>query len=170
MIGKMQFDFIVNKENSTLTMKREFAAARQLVWDCYTKEELLERWFAPKPFTAKSKEMDFRAGGKWLYAMVEPGGNEHWGLTEFVEINPIDSYTSLDGFCDSEGVLNPALPRAKWNVSFKDLGEHTLVETVVQYNSLQDLETIIKMGMEEGMASTLERLDELLAQLAEESK
>ena len=54
------------------------------------------------------------------------------------------------------------MPRAKWHVSFLDLNEKSKVETVVTYNSLKDLETIIEMGMEDGLKSTLERLDELL--------
>ena len=106
--------------------------------------------------------MDFKEGGYWLYAMIEPNGTEHWGRTDFTEIKPIDYYRSLDGFCDKNGNLNPALPRAKWHVSFLDLNEKSKVETVVTYNSLKDLETIIEMGMEDGLKSTLERLDELL--------
>lgn len=165
MKSVLQFDFLVDKEKNTITVKREFAAKRRLVWDCYTKSELLDRWFAPKPFTTKTKSMDFSEGGHWLYAMVDPDGNEHWGRMDYLTIRPIDSYTALDGFCDETGELNADLPRANWDVSFSDVSDHALVQTVVTYNSLQDLETVIQMGMEEGLASTLERLDELLATL-----
>src|SRR5688572_32700048 len=81
MKNTLQFDFIVDKEKNTLTLKREFAANRQLVWDCYTKSELLDRWFAPAPLTTKTKSMDFRPGGHWIYAMVDPDGKEYWGRT-----------------------------------------------------------------------------------------
>ncbi|WP_067151408.1 SRPBCC family protein [Pseudotamlana agarivorans] len=164
-MNKLHFDFLVNKKDNTLTIVREFNAERELVWDCYTKSELLEKWFAPKPLTAKTKMMDFKEGGYWLYAMIEPNGTEHWGRTDFTEIKPIDYYKSLDGFCDKNGNLNPALPRAKWHVSFLDLNEKSKVETIVTYNSLKDLETIIEMGMEDGLKSTLVRLDELLINL-----
>ena len=163
MNANLQFDFIANRENNTLTINREFAAKRQLVWDCYTKSELLDQWFAPKPLTTKTKSMDFREGGHWHYAMIEPDGKEYWGYTEYVSIKPIDNYTALDAFCDESGEINTDLPRAKWNVSFEDRGEHALVNTVVTFDSLQDLETVIQMGMEEGMTLTLEKLDELLA-------
>lgn len=158
----LQFDFLVDKDNNTLTIKREFRAGRQLVWDCYTKSEFLDRWFAPKPLTAKTKSLDFREGGHWHYAMVEPNGTEYWGRTEYVTVNPIDSYTTLDAFSNEKGEVNPDLPRARWKVTFTDKGAHTLVQTVVTYTSLTDLETVINMGMKEGMASTLARLDELL--------
>lgn len=165
MKANLQFDFLVDKEKNTLTIKREFAASRQLVWDCYTKEELLNQWFAPKPFTTKTKSMDFSEGGHWHYAMVDPDGNEYWGYTVYHDINPIDYYRTKDAFSDSEGTVNPDLPKAKWHVQFSDLNNHAVVTTVVNYESLQDLETVINMGMEEGMISTLECLDELLETL-----
>lgn len=158
----LHFEFIINKENNTLTIRRELLANRQLVWDCYTKSELLDQWFAPKPLTAKTKSMNFREGGSWLYAMIEPNGKQHWGRTDFKTIKPLDFYTSLDGFCDENGVLNADLPRANWVVTFKDFNDNTLVESVVTYNTLEDLEMVVQMGMEEGFKLTLERLDELL--------
>lgn len=165
MKNNLLFDFIVDKEKNTLTIKREFAANRQLVWDAYTKSELLDQWFAPKPMTTKTKSMDFSEGGHWIYAMIEPNGTEYWGRMDYVTIQPIDSYTGLDGFCDNNGVLNPGLPRADWDVKFTEIGDNALVTNVVTYNSLTDLETVINMGMEEGMKSTLERLDDLLLKL-----
>lgn len=163
----LQFDFLVDKENNTLTIKREFAADRQLVWDAHTKSELLDQWFAPMPLITKTKSMDFRDGGHWIYAMVEPQpqGKEYWARLDYVKIQPIDKYTALDGFCDENGNVNPDLPRATWDVTFQDLAQHALVQTIVRYNSLADLETVIQMGMKEGMTSTLERLDVLLLKL-----
>lgn len=165
MNAKLQFDFLVDKENNTLTIKREFAANRQLVWDCYTKSELLNQWFAPKPFTTKTKSMDFREGGHWHYAMVDPDGKEYWGLTEYLTIRPIENYTARDGFSDESGEVNPELPHSNWDVTFMEMSEHSLVHAVVTYASLKDLEAVIQMGMQEGMTSTLERLDELLLTL-----
>lgn len=162
MKNNLRFDFLVDKEKNTLTIRREFLADRQLVWDAYTKSELLDRWFAPEPLTTKTKSMDFREGGHWLYAMVEPNGTEYWGRTDYLTIHPIDNYTALDGFCDNMGKINLELPRANWDVSFTDLGANAVVHTVVTYQSLSDLETVIQMGMQEGMTSTMEKLDDLL--------
>lgn len=164
----LQFDFFVNKEENTITIKREFAAKRQLVWDAYTTSELLDQWFSPEPLTTKTKTMDFSEGGYWLYAMVDPEENEHWGRMDYLEIEPIEGYKALDGFCDEEGNLNKELPRANWDVTFQDLDENSLVQTVVTYDSLEDLEAVIEMGVEEGMTSTLENLDELLSTLKSE--
>jgi uncharacterized protein YndB with AHSA1/START domain len=168
MTHNLQFDFLADKEKNTLTIRRAFRAPRQLVWDCYTKSELLNQWFAPKPLTTKTKSMEFREGGHWHYAMVDPNGTEYWGLTEFLTIQPIDFYTSTDAFCNAEGEINEDLPRAKWLVTFTGEDQNTLVETLVTYTSLQDLETVINMGMEQGMAATLEKLDELLIKMTEQ--
>jgi uncharacterized protein YndB with AHSA1/START domain len=165
MNANLQFDFLVDKQKNTLTVKREFVAKRQLVWDCYTKSELLDQWFAPKPFITKTKSMDFSEGGHWLYAMIDPEGKEYWGRMDYCTIHPIENYTAFDGFCDESGTLNPELPRASWDVVFIEASQHSYVHTLVSYNSLQDLETVIQMGMQEGLTSTLQRLDELLLTL-----
>jgi uncharacterized protein YndB with AHSA1/START domain len=165
MKSTLQFDFLVDKENNAITVRREFAADRQLVWDCHTKRELLEQWFAPKPWVARTKSMDFREGGHWLYAMCGPEGEEHWGRMDYVTIQPIESFKAWDGFCDAEGNLNPELPRAAWRSTFDELSESTLVQTVVVYQSLADLETVVQMGMKEGLTMALDQLEALLNDL-----
>lgn len=165
MKNNLQFDFLVDKEKNTITVKREFGATRQLIWDVYTRSELLDQWFAPKPLTTKTKSMDFTEGGFWLYVMNEPSGGEYWGRMDYVKIDPIESYTALDGFCDENGKLNEQLPRASWNVTFTNFGENVLVENKVSYASLTDLEAVIQMGLQEGLTSTMEKLDELLLTL-----
>lgn len=165
MTTDLQFDFIADLKTGTLTVRREFAAGRQLVWDCHTKSELLDRWFAPKPLTTKTKSMDFREGGHWHYAMIDPSGTEYWNWTEYRTIHPIDGYTAMDGFSDETGAINPDLPRSNWDVTFTDKSANTLVTTIVAYGSPDDLQKVIDMGMREGLTSTLERLDELLPTL-----
>ncbi|UUC46894.1 SRPBCC family protein [Flavobacterium cerinum] len=165
MKHNLQFDFIVDKEKNTLTIRREFLADRQLVWNCYTQSELLDQWFAPKPLTTKTKAMNFSEGGHWHYAMIEPNGTTYWNWIAYQKIKPIDYYTAWDAFTNEAGEINTNLPSAEWLVNFTDKAENTLVETIVTYKSLADLETIIQMGMEQGMAATLEKLDDLLTTL-----
>jgi uncharacterized protein YndB with AHSA1/START domain len=158
----LRFDFVVDKTKHNITVTREFAAKRQLVWDCYTKQELLDQWFAPKPLTTKTKHMEFKEGGYWHYAMVMPDGQEFWSRQDYQSIRPIDGYAALDAFSDETGAVNPDLPRARWDVGFTDLQARTLVTTIVQYESAEDVQKVMDMGLKDGLASTLERLDELL--------
>lgn len=164
-MNKLQFDFLVDKEKKQLIVNREFNADRQLVWDCYTKSELLEQWFAPKPWYAKTKTMDFKNGGFWLYAMCGSNGEIHWGKMNYEKISPIESYEGRDIFCDENGVQNSELPSQYWQVNFKNNNENTMVNTIISYKSLEDLEAILKMGMKEGLTIALEGLDELLLKL-----
>ena len=60
MSKNLAFDFIVNKEKNTITVKRDFAAEVALVWDAYTKPEILDQWWAPKPWKARTKSMSFK--------------------------------------------------------------------------------------------------------------
>lgn len=166
MADELAFDFEVDREAATITVTRDFAAGRQLVWDCHTRSELLDRWFAPRPLTTKTASMAFRPGGHWHYAMVDPSGQEYWGRLDYLEIRPIEGYVALDAFSDASGALNPDLPRARWEVSFAERGALCRVRTLVRYASAADLQTVIDMGMEAGLRSTLERLDELLVDLA----
>lgn len=119
----------------------------------------------PRTFTTKTKSMDFKPGGHWHYAMIGPDGTHYWSRLDYQTIRPIDNYTAFDAFTDESGAVNPDLPSARWDVTFSTVAQGTLVESVISYNSSEDLDKIIQMGMQEGMASTLERLDELVATL-----
>ncbi|AJY46632.1 SRPBCC family protein [Martelella endophytica] len=165
MAADLHYDFKADKESRTLTISREFAANRQLVWDCHTKSELLDQWFAPKPLSTKTKQMEFRDGGYWHYAMVTPEGDEYWNRLDYISIHPTTGYTAMDGFSNAAGSINPDMPRSRWTVTFEDASGRTMVTTVVVYASGEDLQKAIDMGLEAGMASTLDRLDELLPTL-----
>lgn len=165
MTADLRFEFLVDKGRQTITVIREFAGPRQLVWNCHTRSELLDQWFAPKPLTTRTKHMDFRVGGYWHYAMITPDDQKFWNRLDYKAINPIDGYAAQDGFCDETGAVNPNLPGSLWDVAFADEGARTLVTTIVQYGSADALQAAVDMGLEGGMASTLERLDELLLQI-----
>ena len=161
-MSDLRFDFVADQSQHCITVAREFNGRRQLVWDCHTKSELLDRWFAPKGLTTKTKHMDFRMGGYWHYAMITPDGQTFWNRLDYKTVDPIDRYTAQDGFCDETGAVNPYLPGSHWNVGFADQGSRTLVTILIQYASSNALQAAIDMGLKEGLASTLQRLDELL--------
>ena len=74
--------------SNKLTVRRTLDAPLDLVWSAWTTAELLDQWWAPEPWKAVTKSMDFSAGGKWLYAMTGPAGEEHWSMVEYKEIVP----------------------------------------------------------------------------------
>ena len=83
MNTQLIFDFTVDKAAHTVSITREFDADRSLVWDAFTKAELLDQWVAPKPWSSKTKYMDFKVGGRRLYAMVSPEGHERWAVQQY---------------------------------------------------------------------------------------
>ena len=86
MKNNLLFDFTVDKASKTVFVTKEFDADLTLVWDAFTKQEILDQWWAPKPYLSKTKSMDFKVGGRRFYAMVSPEGQEHWGIQEFTSI------------------------------------------------------------------------------------
>lgn len=159
------FEFVVDKDNKTITVKRSFAAERSLIWDAYTKPEIMDQWWAPKPWKARTKTMDFREGGYWHYAMLGPEGEEHWALAKYIKIQTIESFTAFDAFADADANINESMPQSEWEASFTDMGEQTLVSFVIRYNDLAQLEATIAMGFKEGLSMAMEGLDELLPTL-----
>lgn len=162
MNSKLQFDFSVDRESKIITVKREFAAPLEKVWSAWTESELLDRWWAPKPYQAKTKSMDFREGGFWLYAMVGPDSTAHWCRVDYKSIDALKSYSALDAFCDENGTITEDFPRSFWTNSFSQLSQSTIVTIVIKFKELADLEKIIEMGFKEGFTAGLENLDALL--------
>ncbi|RYY11339.1 MAG: SRPBCC domain-containing protein, partial [Chitinophagaceae bacterium] len=78
MKNDLLFDFIVDKSTNTVFVNREFASELDSVWQAFTVKEILDQWWAPKPWQSRTKRMDFKVGGRRFYAMVGPEGEEHW--------------------------------------------------------------------------------------------
>ncbi|MFM9905196.1 MAG: SRPBCC domain-containing protein [Pyrinomonadaceae bacterium] len=159
-------DFIVNKETKTVTITKEFDAVRDLVWDAYTKPELLDQWWAPKPFASRTKVMNFEVGGRRFYAMVSPEGAERWIVQKYTSITPKTNFKMFNAFADAEENLE--LPGSDWDLSFSEQDGRTTVHVSIYNESLERLEKMIEMGFKEGFTMTLNYLDELLTKLKQE--
>jgi len=158
------FDFTVDKATKTIHITREFAADLDLVWDAFTKAEILDQWTAPKPWKARTKEMDFREGGRWLYAMVSPQDAKHWSLVEFINIQPKSSFRTKNSFSDENGnSINDAFSLVK--NSFKAGAEITTVHIEKVFDNLSTLEMMASGGFKEGTATAMGNLDEYLSSM-----
>jgi uncharacterized glyoxalase superfamily protein PhnB/uncharacterized protein YndB with AHSA1/START domain len=149
--------------NKKMFITREFAGTHEEVWEAWTRSEILDQWWAPKPFRAETKKMDFREGGSWLYCMVGPNGERHWAKARYKNVNPRNHFEAIDSFCDENGVDNNSVPSMHWRTSFKPSANGTVVDIDITYSSQKDLETIMEMGFQEGFAAAHENLDQYLA-------
>ena len=158
----MKMDFIVDKATKTVTITKEFAYELSLVWDAYTKPELLDQWWAPKPLTSRTKVMDFRVGGRRFYAMVSPEGDElGWAVQKYTSISPKTNFKFFNAFADENE--NPQLPGSDWDLTFSEQDERTKVSISIYNESLERLEKMVEMGFKEGTMSQMKNLEELLA-------
>ena len=146
-----------------LTVVRDFNAPIDQVWRAWTEQELLDQWWAPKPWKANTKSMEFQEGGTWLYAMQGPEGEKHWARSDFETIDQGKGYTYRDAFCDENGDLNSDMPTTYWNVSFSTAGDATRVTVLLSFDSEASLDKIIETGFKEGFTAGHGNLDELLA-------
>ncbi len=163
MSTNLLFDFVVDKNNKTVTIKREFEAPLNLVWDAWTKPELLDQWWAPKPFVSKTKVMNFEVGGRRFYAMVGPEGYERWAIQKYTSINPKTNFKFFNVFADKDE--NPDPIGSDWNITFKEQNRNTTVTIIIHNESLERMEKMIEMGFKEGFTVTLNELENLLSTL-----
>ena len=162
-------DFIVDKPAKTVTITREFDAELPLVWDAFTKAELIDQWIAPAPMRAKTKYQDFKVGGKRFYAMISPEGQERWALQEYTSITPKTNFKMYNAFADKDE--NPELPGSEWDHTFSEQNgpdgyQGTKVSIVIYNESLERLERILE-GFTQGMKMSLSNLENLLATLSQ---
>lgn len=116
----------------------------------------------------KTKSIDFKEGGFWLYAMISPEGEKHWSRANFKEITPKERFTSLEAFCDENGNVDHNLPKSHWENKFVAHKDTTNVHTVIRFDELSDLEKMVEMGFEEGFRSALTNLDEIIKNTTDE--
>jgi uncharacterized protein YndB with AHSA1/START domain len=159
------FDFTVDKATKTVFVNREFDAGLSLVWDAFTKKEILDQWWAPEPWTSKTKVMNFEVGGRRFYAMVGPEGQERWSIQQYTSISPKTNFKMLNAFADKDE--NPELPGSEWDFSFSEQDGTTKVSIKIHNESLARMEKMIEMGFTEGFKMTLNGLEKVLSKLSQ---
>jgi uncharacterized protein YndB with AHSA1/START domain len=163
MSNNLQFDFTVDKSTKSVFVTREFDAELPLVWDAFTKQEILDQWWAPKPYESKTKYMDFKVGGRRFYAMVSPDGQESWQIQDYTSISPKTNFKFFSVFADKDE--NPHLPGSNWDLNFSEQDGITKVSITIHNDSLERMEKMIEMGFKEGFTMTLNELGNLLLTL-----
>jgi uncharacterized protein YndB with AHSA1/START domain len=166
MTNNLLFDFTVDKASKTVFITREFDADLSLVWDAFTKAEILDQWVAPKPFVAKTKVMDFKVGGRRFYAMVSPEGQERWLIQRYTSITPKTNFKMLNAFADKDE--NAELPGSEWDYTFSEQDGKTKVNITIYNESLARMEKMIEMGFTEGFKASMNNLENLLATISKQ--
>lgn len=166
MTNDLLFDFTVDKTKKTVYITREFDAELSLVWDAFTKAELIDQWIAPRPMTSKTKYQDFKVGGKRFYAMIGPDGQERWALQEYTSITPKTNFKMKNAFADKDENTEPF--GSEWDHSFSEQNGVTTARLTIYNESLERLERILE-GFTQGMKMSLSNLENLLAILSQKA-
>ena len=158
MNNDLLFDFNVDKAAKTVYITREFNAGQSLVWDAFTKAELLDQWGAPAPMRAKTRYMDFKVGGRRFYAMISPDGQERWSIQKYTSITPKTNFKMYNSFADQDE--NPELPGSEWAHSFSEQNGITKVDISIYNESLERMQSLSE-GFRIGYTAMLKNLDNL---------
>ncbi|HEX2617072.1 MAG TPA: SRPBCC domain-containing protein [Flavobacteriales bacterium] len=146
----------------SIVVSRTFDAPIDLVWRAFTEKELLDLWWGPAPWRVETKFMDFREGGHWLYAMVGPNQERHWGRMNYLSIEHLKEFELEYAFCDADGNVDPEFPVSTGVNSFTPTADGTRVEIRKTYSTEEQLQQILEMGFAEGITACLEQLAAVL--------
>jgi len=166
-----ELNVIKDATNKTLTIERVFPAPRARLWAAWSDPEKLAQWWGPRGWATTILTFEFKPGGVWHYCMKcedkEQGefyGQESWGKAIFQTINEPASLSYQDNFSDAAGTLNEAMPSMAITVEFVEQGDATKLVSRTVFESQEDYDRVVAMGVVEGLTQTWNRLEELVTQ------
>jgi uncharacterized protein YndB with AHSA1/START domain len=160
-------------EIERMVVTRVFDAPRELVWKAWTDPKYVMQWWGPQGFTAPFCEMDFRVGGKFLYCMRAPDGQEFWNGGEYHEIVLHEKIVSSMYFSDSKGnkvepaqlgIEHEAIDGAHDVILFEDLGNG---QTKLTFIGNETMQNAVNSGQLEGTKQILDKVAAVVAGLAQ---
>ena len=154
--------FNTDSNHATIFVMKIFDAKVEEVWNYFTNSELLDSWWAPKPWKCETQKMNFENGGTWNYAMVSPENEKHFAGIDYEDINPNRSIAWSDYFCDEKGIKNLEFPTTNWLIGFTGVEEGVKLTVNLHFASEKEMNAILEMGFEEGFKATLNQLEEIL--------
>lgn len=158
--------FTQDADNARMHVERRFKAPRQLVWDAFSKPELLERWLAPAPWKAVTVSMDFTTGGEWRYYMLGPAGEKHYSLAKYLNVVAPELFEAMDCWTtDDSFTIDHSMPVSTWNARFTDEGDVTLVQITMNFPDATAMNQTVEMGFIHGYTMSHDQLDALLPEL-----
>jgi uncharacterized protein YndB with AHSA1/START domain len=146
-----------------MVVNRSFSAPLPQVWQAWTDSSILDQWWAPHPYKANTKTMNFTEGGHWLYAMTGPDDFKSWARFNFERITTEKSFEGDDLFCDENGDADKNFSPMHWVTTFNSTENGTDVQVEVTCDSEETLAKVVEMGFIEGFTASHDQLEALLA-------
>src|SRR6184192_419978 len=149
---------VTTPSDREIVLTRVFDAPRDMVWDAFTKPELLKRWFGPRGWSLVVCEVDLRVGSGFRFVLRGPDGRDMGMRGVYREIVPPERSVHMESFDDYPG-------ESQVSAVFVEQGGKTTLTATILYPSKEVRDAVIKSGMEHGAAETYDRLAELLPSL-----
>jgi uncharacterized protein YndB with AHSA1/START domain len=153
-----------NLEALSFTLVAEFNAGVERVWQLWEDPRQLERWWGPPTYPATFERFDFEPGGKAGYYMTGPEGEKAGGWWRFTAIQAPNRLEFDDGFADDEGAPVEAIGTGHATVTLEEIGDRTRMTILSTFESEEQMNKMVEMGMEEGMKEAVGQIDAIVAE------
>ncbi|MBX3094960.1 MAG: SRPBCC domain-containing protein [Cryobacterium sp.] len=153
-------------EAVTMTIVADFAVPLRRLWDAYADPRQIEKFWGPVEWPATFTRHDMAVGGKSQYYMTGPDGEKSTGYWEFLAVDAPHSFEVKDGFAGDDGEPNTEMPNMRMVFNFEATDTGSRLTMVTHFNSADELEQLLEMGMEEGTLSAMSQIDQVVEDLA----
>ncbi len=149
----------------TLTITADFPVSLQRLWDAYADPRQLEKFWGPPSWPATFSRHDFAPGGLSHYYMTGPDGETSGGYWKFVAVDAPHSFEVRDGFALPDGSPNTEMPSMRMVFTFSETESGSRMFMTTYFNSADELEQLLALGMLEGTEAAMGQIDDVLADL-----
>jgi len=158
---------VSDPETLTMTIVADFPVPVERLWDAYADPRRLERFWGPPTWPATFTRHDFHSGGRSDYAMTGPDGEVSRGYWEYLTVEAPRTFSVIDGFAHDDGTPNRELPGTRMVFDFEATDGGSRLTTTTHFASVEELEQLLAMGMDEGTRQAMSQIDAVVAELAE---
>lgn len=154
----------------TLTIVADYAVPLERLWAAWADPRQLERFWGPPTWPATFTRHDMAVGGRSEYFMTGPEGQTSHGYWRFLRVEAPTLFEVQDGFAQPDGTATEGLPTCTMCMQFEATAAGSRFTSVTTFPSLEAMEQMVAMGMEEGIKAALGQMDAVLADLRDSSK
>jgi uncharacterized protein YndB with AHSA1/START domain len=153
-----------NPEALSFTLIAEFDAGVERVWEIWEDPRQLERWWGPPTWPATFEKHEFTPGGEASYYMTGPDGEKARGWWRITDVQAPTHLEFDDGFADDDGAPVEAMGTTHATVTLEEIGDRTRMTVLSTFESEEQMNQMVEMGMEEGMKEAAGQIDAILAE------
>ena len=158
-------EIITDREELTITVLATYETNLETVWRLWTEPSLREKWWGPPGYPATFTDHDLVPGTLVDYHMTGPDGTRYPGWWKILSVEPPHTLVFEDGFSDAEGNIDESMPSSLNRIRLNAVDGVVTMRIEGRYATLDALEKVVAMGVEEGLRGAVGQIDELIASI-----